>query len=225
MARDAEVISPVGVALALVREVVERTIVDPSPGDIVRIRRQAKDAVVAAGAAADGVQVSVEIDPQRNLVRATAAGAAEIAQSSARADLDEQQIAAAAARLLRAQPDQVRLLARTSSLSVFESRRQHRRDLRVLDRSGVGRLSLGNADVRLTTAARASAVLDQAVEAATSFGDVGRSLPDLFLLYGPRIADFSGLASAQQVLALAQEELSGAEPQEPVVILTAPRPA
>ncbi|HZZ66474.1 MAG TPA: hydantoinase/oxoprolinase family protein, partial [Candidatus Baltobacteraceae bacterium] len=50
LARDAEVISPVGVALALVREVVERTIVDPSPEDILRIRREAQDAVVASGA-------------------------------------------------------------------------------------------------------------------------------------------------------------------------------
>ena len=33
IARDAEVISPVGVALALVRDAVERTIANPSPDD------------------------------------------------------------------------------------------------------------------------------------------------------------------------------------------------
>ncbi|MFY9779655.1 MAG: hydantoinase/oxoprolinase family protein, partial [Candidatus Baltobacteraceae bacterium] len=75
LARDAEVISPIGVALALVRDVVERTVVNPAPADVVRIRREAFERVVAAGASPDLVEVSVEIDARRNLVRATASGA------------------------------------------------------------------------------------------------------------------------------------------------------
>ncbi|HTV92322.1 MAG TPA: hydantoinase/oxoprolinase family protein [Verrucomicrobiae bacterium] len=83
IARDAEVISPIGVALALVRDVVERTIVNPSPEDIVRIRREAADRVIAAGAAPDRVEVSVEIDAQRNRVRATASGATAMVEAAA----------------------------------------------------------------------------------------------------------------------------------------------
>ena len=75
IARDAEVISPLGVALALVRDVVERTIVDPQPEDVLRVRREAIERVVAAGAAPAFVEASVEIDARRNLVRATASGA------------------------------------------------------------------------------------------------------------------------------------------------------
>ncbi|HMD03452.1 MAG TPA: hydantoinase/oxoprolinase family protein, partial [Candidatus Baltobacteraceae bacterium] len=72
IARDAEVISPVGVALALVREVVERTIPAPSPEDIVRVRREAVERVVAGGADPALVDVAIELDAQRSLVRATA---------------------------------------------------------------------------------------------------------------------------------------------------------
>src|SRR5208283_5772851 len=63
--RDAEVIAPIGVALALVRDVVERTIVAPSPEDIARIRREAADRAIAAGASPDRIEVQVEIDAQR----------------------------------------------------------------------------------------------------------------------------------------------------------------
>ena len=80
IARDAQVISPLGVALALVRDVVERTIVDPGPVDLARIRREAIDAAVAAGAAPDRVDVVVEIDTARNRVRATASGATALVE-------------------------------------------------------------------------------------------------------------------------------------------------
>jgi N-methylhydantoinase A len=221
LARDAEVISPIGVALALVREVVERTIVDPSADDIVRIRREAQDAVVAAGASPEGVEVAVEIDPQRNLVRATASGASELAETASRPVEDENALLESAARLLRGDVSQVKRVAQTDALAVFS-----RGDLlRVLDRTGVGRLSLRDAHVRATAAARAIDDLRAAVDEATTFGDVGRALPDIYLLHGARIADFSGLASAEQAVALAEEELAGRAPDAPIVLLTVPRRA
>ena len=75
---DAEVISSIGVALALVREVVERVIADPTPDDLRAIRREALDAVVRLGAAAETVEVTIEIDPHSQRVRATAVGASEM---------------------------------------------------------------------------------------------------------------------------------------------------
>lgn len=234
LARDAEVISPIGVALALVREVVERTIVDPAPEDIVRIRREAQDAVVAAGASPERVEVAIEIDPQRNLVRATASGASELAESAAHKIEDEASLSAAAATLLRGKPEEARRIAATDALVVFERTRTLRgrfgrsrivRDVRVLDRTGVGRLALRDAFVRQSRGADALADLRAAVEEATAFGDVGRALPDIYVLHGARIADFSGLASAEQAAALAEEELAGRGADAPVVILTASRPA
>jgi hypothetical protein len=234
LARDAEVISPIGVALALVREVVERTIVDPSPEEIMRIRREAQDAVVASGASPESVEVAIEIDPQRNLVRATASGASELAESAAHQLETEDALRDAAAVLLRAQASDVHRVAQTDALLVFErTRTTHSRfgrvravrDLRVLDRTGVGRLALRDAFVRTARAGSALDELRAAVDEATAFGDVGRALPDIYVMHGARIADFSGLASAEQAAALAQEELAGRAPDAPVVILTASRPA
>ena len=234
LARDAEVISPIGVALALVREVVERTIVDPTADDILRIRREAQDAVVAAGASPERVEVAVEIDAQRNRVRATASGASELAESAAQGPRSNDERRIVAARMLRADADAIERVAGTPSLDVFASTRSARasfgrsrttRDVRVVDASGVGRLALRDPLVVQTTAGASPEALRDAAERATAFGDVGRALPDLFVLHGGRIADFSGLASADQAVALAEEELAGRDPSAEVVILAATKPA
>ena len=233
LARDADVISPIGVALALVREVVERTIVDPSPEDIVRIRRQAQDAVVAAGASPERVEVAIEIDAQRNRVRATASGASELAGGAARASLSDEALQLAAAELLRAPAQEVFQVAATDGLTIFERQRslkrrygmQMTRDLRVLDRNGVARLALRDARVRTACGRNAIDTVTEAMENDTAFGDVGRAPPQLFVLHGSRVADFSGLSGAEQAVALAREELAGRAADAPVVVLTVARPA
>lgn len=221
IARDAEVIAPVGVALALVRDVVERTIVAPSPQDVARIRREAADRVVAAGAAPDRVEVTVEIDAQRNRVRATAAGATALADAVAGETCDENQRRAAAARSLRADPALLERIELTSSLAAYRLGR----DLRVVDERGAVRLALRDAAVVHAVAGEIEARVERAVEAATRFGDVGRALPALYLLRAGRIATFEGLASADQAVALAREELAGCDQREAVAILTVARAA
>jgi len=221
IARDAEVISPIGVALALVRDVVERTIVDPTPDDIVRIRREASDRVIAAGAAPDRVEVTVEIDTQRNRVRATASGATAMVEAAAHGIRDESLRASAAARSLRVPPQDVREVARAGALIVFGAGR----DLRVVDDRGIVRIGLRGARATATTAGALETSLRAAIEDATSFGDVGRAMPNVYLLHGARMADFSGLASADQAIALAVEEIEGRDEAAPVVILTAPNRA
>ncbi|MDQ2991792.1 MAG: hydantoinase/oxoprolinase [Candidatus Eremiobacteraeota bacterium] len=221
IARDAEVISPIGVALALVRDVVERTIVNPSPDDIVKIRREASDRVIAAGASPDRVEVAVEIDTQRNRVRATASGATAMVEAAAHGVRDEDARRTAAARSLRVDGDSVTRIASAGALDVFASGR----DVRVVDDRGVVRLGLRGARVTQTTAGEIGTSLRGAIEDATNFGDVGRALPNVYVLHGARMADFSGLASADQAIALAVEELAGREPSAPVVILAAPNRA
>ena len=193
IARDAEVISPIGVALALVRDVVERTIVDPTPEDIVHIRREAADRVIAAGAAPDRVEVSIEIDPQHNRVRATASGATAMVEAA----------------------------AAPTSLHVEKTGD----DVRIVDARGVVRLGLHGALVTQTTVSDLDRVLEAAMESATSFGDVGRALPELYVLHHGHIADFSGLGSIEQARALVREEVSGREPGEAVTIVTVKRRA
>jgi len=221
IARDAEVIAPIGVSLALVRDSVERTIASPSPQDIARIRREAADRVVAAGAAPDRVQVEVEIDAQRNKVRATASGATSLVESSVPQNCSEAERRAAASESLRCELAELELIELTPGLTGY----RRRSDLRVVDERGAVRLALRDAKLHLTTVAQIAPQVRAAIEKATTFGDVGRALPALFILRANRIAAFEGLTSADQGAALAQEEMQGCGGAERVALLLVSREA
>ncbi len=222
IARDADVISPLGVALALVRDVVERTIVAPAPADVLAVRREALERVVAAGAAPDSVAVTVEIDSRRNLVRATASGATAAAGTDGpRASATDAERAASASRMLGAPADAVFHAFDSGEFALYEAARANRTDVCAVDARGVGRVCVRRASLRLTTAGRFERVLATVLEEATSFGDVGRALPDVHLVYGSRVADLGTLADAAQVLALAGEELRGLDAASSVAIIAA----
>jgi N-methylhydantoinase A len=221
IARDAEVISPIGVALALVRDVVERTIVGPTPADIAALRREASDRVIAAGASPERVEVVVEIDAQRHRVRATASGSTASADAAAGAPAGETVRAAAAARSLGCDAGALDRTELTGPMTLY----RHGRDQRIVDERGVVRLALRDASLTMTTAGEAQAAIRDAIESATRFGDVGRSLPELYVVRGSRVAAFEGFADAEQGVALACEELEGCASLELVAVLTLPRSA
>ncbi|MEE1736566.1 hydantoinase/oxoprolinase family protein [Streptomyces sp. BE147] len=222
IARHSEVISPIGVALALVREQIERIIPGAGEEQILAVRAEAEAAVVAQGAAPDGVEVEVTVDPQTSTVRAVATGATELrTQDRAhRAGADERLRTAAAS--LKTAPADVRVLVGTSAHTVYgtEIRRRLRavrRPVRVIDSDGVIRLHAADAQVETTTVGRAPEVLAALVRDTTSYGDGGVRAPAVRLLIGSRIADLSGVLDPEPLLALARSELKARAADEPVV--------
>jgi N-methylhydantoinase A/oxoprolinase/acetone carboxylase beta subunit len=221
IARDAEVIAPVGVALALVRDVVERTILSPTPDDVAKLRREAIDRVVSAGASPDRVEVAVEIDAQRNRVRAIASGATALAEAVATVERSDRDRRAAAARSLHGDESQLERIELTGALEAYA----RGRDLCVVDPRAVVRLTLRDAVIVRTKAGGLDGQVRDAVERATRFGDVGRALPALYVLRGERVAAYEGLMSGEQAVSLACEEIEGCDPDEPVALLTVARQA
>jgi N-methylhydantoinase A/oxoprolinase/acetone carboxylase beta subunit len=230
IARDAEVIAPIGVALALVRDVVERTIVAPTPREIARIRREAADRAIAAGAAPERVVVEVEIDTQRNKVYAAATGAAALIEGASVQRCEDER-RAIAAQSLRCDPAELGCIALTGGLDGYErsgpaggrlQRLRMVRELRVVDERGEIRVAARGHRVARATAGTLLPLLSEIIEGATRFGDVGRALPALYVLRGARVAVYAGLSNAQQAVALATEELEGCADDEPVVAIVVP---
>ncbi|MGN9815358.1 hydantoinase/oxoprolinase family protein [Streptomyces sp. SD11] len=222
IARHNEVISPIGVALALVREQIERIIPGATQEQILAVRAEAEQAVVAQGAAADGVEVEVTVDPQTSTVRAIATGATELRTQDRSHSADDTERLAAAAASLKTDPDRVRVLAGTPAHTVYgtEVRRRlraPRHPVRVVDADGVVRLHASDAQVAATTVGAAPELLGNLVREATSYGDGGVRAPALRLLLGSRIADLSGVLEPQPLLALARSEMRDRAADEPVV--------
>ena len=216
IARDAEVISPLGVALALVRDVVERTIVDPAPADLVRIRREAIDAAIRAGAAPGGIEVIVEIDRSRNRVRASASGATALVEGAGTlAVATEAERIAAGARALRADPAATSQAARTPAFLALAANRA----VAIVDERAVVRLIAPRGLVVTTSVEQLETAIVAAIEEHTNYGDVGRALPDLWLLAGARIVELTGLSDAESAVALAADDIAGAPAEALVAIV------
>jgi hypothetical protein len=206
IARDAEVISPLGVALALVRDVVERTIVDPTPDDLVRIRREAIDAAIRAGAAPDQIEVVVEIDRSRNRVRASASGATALVEGAAAGvPASDAEVVQAACLALRAEGTAAQVAAQTAAFTVIAANAS----LAIVDERAVVRLIVPRGTVAMTTVANVPFALAATIESLTAYGDVGRALPDIWLLAGARIVELTGLIDAGSVNALAADDVNG----------------
>ncbi|APU15419.1 MULTISPECIES: hydantoinase/oxoprolinase family protein [Actinoalloteichus] len=217
-----EVISPIGVALALVREQVERIIPGATQEQILGVRGEAEAAVVAQGAAPAAVEVEVTVDPQTNTVRAVATGATELRTQDRAHRADDAERLSAAATSLKVDPSTVEVLAGTSAHTVYGTThrrrfRRARRPVRVIDADGVVRLHAADAHVATTTVGEAPELLNRLIHESTSYGDGGVRAPALRLLLGSRIADLSGVLDAESLLALARSELRSRAADEPVI--------
>jgi N-methylhydantoinase A/oxoprolinase/acetone carboxylase beta subunit len=219
ISRDAEVISSIGAALALVRDMVERIIPHPHPEDLLAIRREAKEAVVRVGADPDSVEVTVEIDQLTHRVRATAVGAAAMHAKDPDGAITESEARAIAARSMGLPTAALDLAAETSGLRVYQKAQERLGAVRAVDRDGAIRVQRSHALVRVCTPATAAGVVDE-VWGAMSRSEDGRVIaPGLFLLHGHHVADLSGVESLEQAKALAASELDGQVRDAPTVLV------
>jgi N-methylhydantoinase A len=230
LAKNAAVISAIGVALAMVRDTIERSVINPTSDDILDIRKEVEATVLKMGAAADSIEVQVEVDAQKNILRATATGTTEMRTR----DLAAREIPESERKKLAAQSFQVNLetvsrIAGTQYLEVFSAPiirkrifglyQQKLSPLRVMDKEGVIRLQMSNGAAIETINRNLNGTLQKFLEEHTSYGDAGRTLPDTFILYGSRILDLTGLLDISQIISLATAELANMAPDDSIVCI------
>ncbi len=230
LANNADVISAIGVALALVRETVERQIINPSNEDILRVRQEAQSAVEKMGASAKTIEVDVEVDSRTNIVRATAYGATSLETSqNGKVALTEEEKIALASESMRVEIKSIRQAAQTEHFTVFATSSSAKRffgllktkhsALRVVDSQGTLRLQIKSGLAQLTSAAKAAETIGQIGEDNAHYGDAGKTVPRMLVLAGNKIVDLSGLLSIGQMQALASVELELLPQDTPVVVL------
>lgn len=230
LAKNAEVISTIGVALAMVRDTIERNIVEPTPEDILAVRKEASESVIKIGAVPETVEIQVEVDTRRNIVRATAFGTTEFRKDeNNKKVLTLEDCKLSAVRSMQIDASLVKLEAQTSSLMAFVAEKEiktlfglfktKQKLLRVTDKMGVVKLKRNNVLLESTDAENTLILLEKILNDLTDFGDAGRSLPDIHLLVGARIISLSGLAETEQALVLAKTEFENLPNDTPIVIV------
>jgi N-methylhydantoinase A len=232
IAENAEVISSIGVALSMIRDVIERTMPNPRPEQLAALRREALEAAVKVGATPESVQVTIEVDAQMNRVRATALGSTELQARDLKKEVDEAEAAAIAAEAMQADPRGVRLLAATDALRVFEGRTEarewgvftrKRKPVRVVDRQGIVKLQREAALIAATPVSVWRDTFERLWKSGTVYVGDATVYPDMFLLVGGRIVDLSGMQTVTHAEEVARTELDGQPGETGIVILAGMR--
>lgn len=234
IAKNAPVISTIGVALAMVRDMVERSVTNPTDEDIISVRREAELKAIQNGAAPGAVEVSVEVDTQRNIVRAIAVGATEMrSKDRLNRKLSTEELLVVVADNLDAHKDKLQISAQNGAMwavqydkvekKLFGLVKKTTRPLRLIDEEGVIRLQKNNAWVRQTTVGTWEQDLNWILEELTEYNDGGTNLPNVYVVLGKRIIDLSGMQSPEQIVSLGNVELVGCRKDEPLVLAATKR--
>jgi N-methylhydantoinase A len=234
IAEHAEVISAIGAALGMIRDSVERNLLNPSNDEILTLRQEAFDSVVAMGAIPETVEVSIEIDSQNRKVRAIAMGSSDLRSREGEGKLlTESELKASAAKALQVSPEEIVNYGESRHLvalgqpwiekRLFGLYRRSTQKIRVLDREGTIRLQLLDTEAFALPLNQMAAKIRFVLEDLTSYGDAGGLLPDLYLLAGPRVIDLTGLLNESQILALLEIETRSLPPDEPCVLMACPK--
>jgi len=219
---NAEVISSIGVALAMIRDVVERVLPNPTTADITRIKREAKAMAIKNGAVPDSVEVQIEIDPQASRVTAIALGSSEVQTTDLQKRCDEAAARKIAADSMRAGDiSEVRTLATTDSFFVFGRTVGDRQQIRLVDVRGFIKVQCGDGIVAKCPAGDWEPTLARMWDEKVSTEFQMVQSPDVYLCIGGKVLDFSNTVDYAQCTTIMQSEFLEAEPDETVVMICA----
>lgn len=219
--KNAEIISSIGVALAMVREMVERTIPNPTAKDIAEIKKEARERAISSGAVPDSVEVYVEIDEQSQKVTAIAMGSTEVRTTDLMKNCDEQEAEKIAAEAMNVGSRDVSMEATNGQIFVVTARLKSQRykHVCVIDKKGFIKVQHSNGVVLKTTVEKAQDDLKQAWDDASNFSSEVRINPDAYVIVGSRLLDYSGIPELSQVSGLMVAELADQKPDQPIILV------
>lgn len=218
---NAEVISSIGVALAMVRDVVERVVPNPTPEDIRSIKAEAIDKAVESGATPDSVDVHIEIDPQTSKLTAIALGSTEVKTTDLLKECTREEAAKLAADDLKATTAEVKLEGATENFFVYGLDRKNKHPLRILDKKGFIKVQRNDGKAVLCKAGSYRNIVSQLWEELAIYQQDAILRPDYYICAGARVMDFSGLVDLDKIMMLMEVEMQMINPGDDVIIVGA----
>ena len=207
IAKNAEVISSIGVALAMVRDVVERVIPNPSPQDLAEIRIEATDMAIKSGATLDSIEIQIEIDSQTSKVRAIATGSTEIQTQDLARKTTLAEATEIAAASMRVEPSNTKCLVKNDNFFVFGSKKGKKQEVRVVDKKGFVKIQRSDGTAIETTTAGVRSMVDKMWEELSVYKSDIKISPDFYLCIGAKVIDYEGMAGLDQLHMVMDSEL------------------
>ncbi|WP_066891704.1 hydantoinase/oxoprolinase family protein [Clostridium nigeriense] len=219
---NAEVISSIGVALSMIRDVVERVIPSPTKKDIADIKKEAANMAIANGAVPDTVEVQIEIDSQTSRVTAIALGSSEVQTTDLLKACSEEEARDIAAKSMGVSVEETKLITKSNVFYVFTSKKKDGSDqIRIVDKKGFIKVQRGDGDARKCTVKEAQKVIEEMWEQLSVFKNDIKLTPDMYLCTGGKVLDYAGMMDLDQLYLVVDTELITLEEDEEVILIGA----
>lgn len=218
---NAEVISSIGVALAMVRDVVERVIPNATAEEIAQIKREAADMAISSGAVPEGIEVHIEIDPQTQKVTAIATGSTEVKTTDLLKECSEEEAAEIAADSLNVSGEAVQLEEKNGEMYVFSCKQNKKNQLRVVDKKGFIKVQRRDGAVKHSTVKQVGSDMKKLWEECSVYRSDLMLPPDLYVLSGSRIFDYSGISDLDQIEKVLSTELVTLDEEASLILVGA----
>lgn len=225
--KNAPYISTIGVALAMVREQMERSVINPTEQDIKKIRSDIFDKIIRSGANEETVDISIEIDAQKNILRAIATGSTELrTKDLTTKNMVFEDMENVVSESLGQDEGSVEHLVSSARWNVFESQqvkkklfgliKSNDKAIAVLDREGIIRLKAQDGHVQEFNK-KNWRLLDEFIDEHTYYSDANATPPKVYLFFNEKMVDLSGLQAKDQILSIAEVELEYVEDESTII--------
>ncbi len=224
-----EVVSAIGAAMAMIRETVEKNIFNPTPKDIEDVKKSAQDAVIKMGAVPESVDVLVEVDSQKNIVRAVASGSIEFQSRDLAQDLKPEEIDETVKKYfgtenisseLLFKNDFYRIYKITKISKVFFGLFSAKKILiAIVDSKGTIRQQIPNGSFYETDKKTASNKITEILEKHREYGDAGAITKGIFVVVKHKIFDYSSIGAEDRILSMVNKELEEFSDEEKISVI------
>ena len=215
---NAEVISSIGVALAMVRDVIERVIPNPTQEDIKELKKEAIDAAINSGASPDSVEVHIEIDNQTGKVTAIATGSTEVKTTDLLKECDEDEAAELAKADFGPKVSNVELAEKTDKFFVYSGKVGEKTPVRIVDKKGFIKVQCSDAKAAKVKVSDYKEAVENMWKELAVFKTDTVLRPDYFICAGPRVCDYSAV-DLSQVLLLMDLDIADRDADEEIIIV------
>ena len=216
---NAEVISSIGVALAMVRDTVERTVPSPTADDIRNIRTEVIHKAVESGAAPDTIDVHIEIDSNTSKLIAIATGSTEVKATDLLKECSEDEARELAAEDMGISKEKVSLLEKNKYFYIYS--REDKNSIRIVDKKGFIKVQRNNGYACMVKAKDYENVVKSIWEKLTVYNSDNVLRPDFYLCIGPRVMDFAAGGDYSQMIMLMDVNVQMLDQEEEIIIVGA----
>ncbi|MCI1634981.1 hydantoinase/oxoprolinase family protein [Bifidobacterium sp.] len=219
---NAEVISSIGVALAMIRDVVERVVPTPSAEDIRSIREEATAQAISSGAAPETIEVHIDINTQESKLTAIATGSTAVQSQDLLAAASDDELKQIAADDMRLPVAEVTLDTGTDFIKVFTAQKNDTTSVRIIDKKGFIKVQRDGARIESTTVGKYQDTVRQLYDDLAVYMSDAVLRPYFYVCLGGKVMDFDGSSmDYEQLLVLMDVEFGDAEPDQDIIIVAA----